>query len=383
MGSVGCGFWIVWRATARAAAARPTRSRWRFGFSGDLDRAALAGALCDVVGRHESLRTVFPERLGVPRQEVLPAASASVELLVEAVSEDELGAALSAAAGRGFDLSRELPLRAHLFVLSAEEHVLLVVLHHIAGDGWSLGPLWRDLAAFYRSRRLGVAAGCLRLPVQYADYTLWQRAVLGEESEAGSALSEQLSYWRSALADVPEQIELPFDRSRPAVSSHRGGSVPLVLDGSLHGGLLRLSRAGGASLFMVLQAGVAALLSRLGAGPDIALGSPIAGRGEAALEDLVGLFVNTLVLRTDVSGNPGFGELLGRVRAGNLLAYSHQDLPFERLVEVLNPQRSLSRHPLFQVMLAFQSQGLPALELAGLSVRAQPVRRRARSSTCR
>ena len=244
---------------------------------GDLDRAALAGALCDVVERHESLRTVFPDRLGVPRQEVLPAASASVELLVEAVSEEEVGAALSAAAGRGFDLSRELPLRAHLYVLSAEEHVLLVVLHHIAGDGWSLGPLWRDLAAFYRSRRLGEPAGLPALSVQYADYTLWQRAVLGEESDAGSALSAQLSYWRSALAEVPEQIELPFDRSRPAVSSHRGGSVPLVLDGSLHGGLLRLSREAGASLFMVLQAGASGAAEPSGSGPRHRAGQPDCG----------------------------------------------------------------------------------------------------------
>ena len=207
--------------------------------------------------------------------------------------------------------------------------------------------------------------------MQYVDYTLWQRQVLGDEEDAGSAIARQLSYWREALSGLPDQIELPGDRARPAVSSHRGGSVELELDAELHRGLLGLARGHGASLFMVLQAGLAALLSRLGAGPDIPIGSPIAGRTDSALEELVGFFVNTLVLRTDTSGHPSFGGLLERVRAGNLAAYSHQDLPFERLVEVLNPARSLSRHPLFQVMLAFAGEGPSELELAGLEARAQ------------
>ena len=349
--------------------------------TGELDRAALAGALCDLVARHESLRTVFPEVLGVPRQEVVAASAARVGLEVAGVTEEELASALASAVGRGFDLARELPLRAHLYALETSsgaavaDHVLLLVLHHIAGDGWSLRPLLRDLGALYRARLEGTPASLPSLAVQYADYTLWQQAVLGEEGEADSAIARQLEFWKEALSELPEQIELPADRARPAVSSHRGGHVALGIDAELHRGLATLARSSGASLFMVLQAGLAGLLTRLGAGTDIALGSPVAGRMDAALDELVGFFVNTLVLRTDTSGNPGFGELIGRVRSRNLAAYAHAELPFERLVEVLNPARSLSRHPLFQVMLAFEAaDGAGAgLTLPGLTVQPHAV----------
>ncbi len=211
--------------------------------------------------------------------------------------------------------------------------------------------------------------------MQYADYTLWQQAALGDENDGTSALARQLSFWIEALKDLPDQIELPADRPRPAVSSHRGGHVALSIGADLHRGLAGLARETGASLFMVLQAGLAGLLSRLGAGTDIAIGSPIAGRTDAALDDLIGFFVNTLVLRTDTSGQPSFRELIGRVRGRNLAAYGHQELPFERLVEVLNPARSLSRHPLFQVMLAFEAgeAGSGTLELPGLAVMPQPI----------
>src|ERR687887_990162 len=272
------------------------------------------------------------------------------------------------AARRGFDLACELPLRAQVFALSPSEHVLLLVLHHIAGDGWSLAVLGRDLARLYAARRDGRAADLAALPVHYADYTLWQRALLGEENEAESAMARQLAYWRERLSGLPEQLDLPTDRPRPAVASYRGDHVRLAIGAELHGRLLALARESGASLFMVLQAGLAALLTRLGAGTDIPIGSPIAGRTDAALDDLIGFFVNTLVLRTDTSGDPSFRALLARVRAGNLAAYGQQEVPFERLVEVLNPARSLARHPLFQVMLVLQHSADPGFALPGLAV---------------
>src|SRR5262249_51421195 len=243
----------------------------------------------------------------------LEAADARPRLAVSAVSEAELPQALAQAAEQGFDLAREPPLRAHLFALGATEHVLLLVLHHIAGDGWSLTPLARDLCRAYAARAPGQAPEPAALPVQYADYTLWQHAALGEEDDAQSAIARQLAFWTDALEGLPDQLELPTDRPRPAVASHRGGSVAFTVTPELHRGLLELARENGASLFMVLQAALAALLTRLGAGHDIPIGSPIAGRTDGALDELVGFFVNTLVLRTDTSGRPSLRELIGRV----------------------------------------------------------------------
>ena len=255
---------------------------------GELDRAALERALCDVVARHESLRTIFPERDGVARQQILDASAGRQRLAVSEVSEAEIAGALREAAEAEFDLAHEMPLRAHLYVLSGREHVLLLVLHHIAGDGWSLSPLLRDLAESYAARREGHRPALPALAVQYADYTLWQQEVLGQESDGGSAIARQLGYWRERLWGLPEELVLPTDRRRPAVASYRGDRVGLRLSGELHGKLVELARGQGASLFMVVQAGLAALLSRLGAGDDIPIGSPIAGRTDSALEDLSG-----------------------------------------------------------------------------------------------
>ncbi|MFY9735644.1 MAG: amino acid adenylation domain-containing protein, partial [Rhodoplanes sp.] len=226
--------------------------------TGELDAAALEAALGDLVERHESLRTVFPDTLGVPRQLILEGPAARPRLSRAAVSEAELSAALVGAARQGFDLSCEPPLRAHLFALGAGEHVLLLLLHHIAGDGWSKAPLARDLAGAYAARLAGtVPAGASALPplpVQYADYTLWQHEVLGEESDPQSAIVRQLAFWTDTLKDLPEAIALPADRPRPKVASYRGGRVPLRLPAELHEKLLGLARQNGASLFMALQA---------------------------------------------------------------------------------------------------------------------------------
>ncbi|MFC5743023.1 non-ribosomal peptide synthetase [Dyella tabacisoli] len=333
---------------------------------GDLDHQALRLALSDVVARHEILRTLLVEFDGVPYQHV--GATAPLALIEHSVDEPALQRALIDTAAHGFDLATQSPLRAHLFRLDEQQHVLLLVLHHIAGDGWSLVPLARDLAFAYAARRAHQAPAWAPLPVQYADYALWQREVLGEESDPTSAMAVQSTYWRHALAGLPEQINLPTDRPRPAIASHRGDVVSFHLDADLHRRLLTMVRERHATLFMVLHAALALLLGKLGAGDDIVIGSPIAGRTDDALDDLVGFFVNTLVLRTDLSGQPSFDALLERVRRTDLAAYAHQDLPFERLVEMLNPARSLNHHPLFQAILAVQNNATVPFELPGLTV---------------
>ncbi|MGW3917458.1 condensation domain-containing protein, partial [Streptomyces sp. NPDC005070] len=334
--------------------------------SGDLDRAALSTALADLVARHETLRTVFPHTDGVPHQRVLDATEAPVPLAGHTVGEAEVPALLREAAVRAFDLTSELPLRVELFEVGPQEHVLLLVLHHIAGDGWSMGPLARDLAAAYATRRGGGAPEWSPLPVTYGDYTLWQHEILGDEHDADSVFACQVAYWTEALAGLPDQLHLPVDRPRPAAMSYRGDLLDVRIDAELHAALVKLARRTGSSLFMVLQAALAALYTRLGAGTDIPIGSPIAGRTDEALDDLVGFFVNTLVLRTDTGGDPSFTELLGRVRETALSAYAHQDVPFEQLVEALNPSRSLSHHPLFQTGLVVQNAPGGDFELPGL-----------------
>ncbi|MFJ2833716.1 condensation domain-containing protein, partial [Streptomyces sp. NPDC087263] len=336
--------------------------------SGDLDVAALAAALGDMAERHESLRTVFPETDGEPRQQVLEGEAGRPRLVVVETSEEILAAELGLHADRGFEVSVDLPWRIRLLVTGPAEYVLLVVAHHIAVDGWSMGVLARDLGVAYAARRAGGAPDWEPLPVQYADYALWQREMLGELDEPQSLISGQLTHWREALAAAPQELALPTDRPRPAVSSFRGGEVPVEVTAQTHARLLDLARRGRATMFMVVHAALSVLLSRVGAGDDIPMGVPIAGRGDPALDDLAGFFVNTLVVRADLSADPSFMELLAQVRESDLAAYAHQDVPFERLVEDLNPSRSLSHNPLFQVLLALQS--LPSAEwsLPGLQV---------------
>ncbi|MGG8408917.1 amino acid adenylation domain-containing protein, partial [Streptomyces sp. 12297] len=359
--------------------------------TGPIDPAALELALGDLVARHEILRTLVTEQDGEPRQRILPPAEARMPFDHRTTPPADPAAALTECTAVPFDLAAELPVRAHLLRLADDEHLLVLVLHHIAGDGLSMDPLLRDLAAAYAARRDGALPAWQPLPVQYADYALWQRELLGAEDDPDSLFAGQLAYWRDALADLPEELSLPVDRPRRADSSHRGDRVVVPLGAELHRELAELSRSHRVTMFMTLQAGLAALLTRLGAGTDVPIGSVVAGRSDEALDDLVGFFVNTLVLRTDTSGDPTFAELLHRVRETQLDAHAHQDVPFERLVEELNPARSLARHPLFQVMLLLQGGGRAAagqggdrpgapdgsagapLDLAGLPATVEPV----------
>ncbi|AYN31632.1 hypothetical protein DUI70_1129 [Streptomyces albus] len=337
---------------------------------GHVDTAALEAALHDVVARHESLRTVFPETNGTPHQRVLAPEEVGPLLARHTYRADG-----PAHAVRGtFDLESQIPLRAELFSAGEQEHVLLVLVHHIAGDGWSMAPLLRDLSEAYAARFASGAPAWSELPVQYADYTLWQRELLGAEESPQGLYAQQLAYWRQQLADIPELLALPADHPRPAEATYRGGMATFRLDAGLQRKLHALAERENATLFMVAQAALATLLTRLGAGTDIPLGTPIAGRPDDALQDLVGFFVNTLVLRTDTSKDPSFRTLLQRVRETDLAAYTHQDLPFERLVEELNPERSLDHHPLFQVMLVLQNTPAAHPSLAGTRVRPEEVR---------
>ncbi|GAA3312273.1 hypothetical protein GCM10020219_021810 [Nonomuraea dietziae] len=332
---------------------------------GELDLEALGAALADLSARHEALRTLVVEREGRPFQRVLPPERARPALeLVEGSLESFLE--------RPFDLAAEPPLRAGVVRLGPHEHVVALLLHHIATDEWSDGPFLRDLSAAYAARREGRAPSWEPLPVQYVDYTLWQRELLGDRNDPESLAARQLAYWGQTLRGAPERLDLPVDRPHQARPSPAGARLAVELDPETCGRLRALAQRAGASMFMVCHAAVAALLHRMGAGDDLPVGAPISGRTDEAVDDLVGFFVNTLVLRADLSGEPSFAELLDRVRELDLAAFSHQDVPFEAVVEELNPVRSPDRNPLFQVMVGYRNRAGDDFALEGLEVLPHP-----------
>ncbi|MEU5979496.1 amino acid adenylation domain-containing protein [Streptomyces sp. NPDC047315] len=343
--------------------------------TGDLDAHALTAALRDVVARHESLRTLIVEDAeGVPTQLVLPVERVHLDVPVVDVAPEDLEDAKAEAATYAFDLAGEIPLRATLLRVGAREHVLFLLLHHIASDGVSLTPLAADLDAAYTARAAGRAPDLAELPVQYVDYTLWQRELLGADDDPDSLQSAQVAYWRDELAGVPQPIRLPTDRPRPPAASHRGATVEFRLDGAVADAVETFAREQGATVSMVLQSALAVLLHGLGAGDDVTIGAPIAGRTEDDLDGLIGFFVNTWVLRAELGGARTFTELLAQVRDKSLAAYDHQDVPFERLVEAVNPERSTAYSPLFQVMFAWQNFSRQGFSLPGLDVAFEPFR---------
>ncbi|PBP69979.1 non-ribosomal peptide synthetase, partial [Pseudomonas syringae] len=335
---------------------------------GALDEAALQRALNRIVARHEVLRTTFvqtgdqavvlcihPEETGCPLRKY--------DLTTHADSSSELARLMDEEAIGRFDLQQGPLIRGSLVRLSDDEHVLLLTMHHIVSDGWSMGVLTRELGALYASGCQADADPLPQLSIQYADYAVWQRGWL-----SGEVLHKQSTYWQTALLDAPALLMLPSDRVRPTQQDYTGDAVPVVLDATLSHELKALSRRHGTTLFMTLLAGWATVLSRLSGQDEVVIGSPVANRMSAEVEGLIGFFVNTLALRVNVSDDPTVEALLSRVKACTLAAYEHQDLPFEQVVELLKPVRSLSHSPLFQAMLSWQNTPPAELALEGLGL---------------
>jgi amino acid adenylation domain-containing protein len=336
---------------------------------GPLHREALVRALDGIVARHEALRTTFTEVDGVPEQRIAPAEACRFPLVEHdpggaADPEAELDRLQAQEAAERFDLERGPLLRGSLLRMADDDHVLLLTMHHIVSDGWSMGVLFDEFAALYAAHARGAEASLPELPVQYADYAAWQRRWV-----EGDVLREQAEYWTETMAGVPELLELPTDHPRPAQVDHAGALLVLELDEALTAGLKALSRKHGTTLFITLLAGWATVLSRLSGQDNVVVGTPVANRGRRDLEGVIGFFVNTLALRVDLSGAPSVAEVLRRVKERALGAQHHQDIPFEQVVELVDPARSLSHAPLFQAMFTWQDmQRGSGLSLPGLNV---------------
>ncbi|HVG43523.1 MAG TPA: amino acid adenylation domain-containing protein, partial [Longimicrobium sp.] len=342
----------------------PMRLRLR----GALDRGALVRSLDRIVARHEALRTTFPVVDGEPFQHIAPVEESAFRLVEHDLhaspdAENELRRLEADEASAPFDLARGPLIRGRLVRMAAHDHVLLLTMHHIVSDGWSMGVLHRELGALYAAFARGQADPLPPLPVQYADYAAWQRRWV-----EGEVLERQADYWRETLAGAPELLELPTDHPRPARQDFAGASLRVELDEALTVGLKALGARHGATLHMTLLAGWAAVLSRLSGQDEVVVGTPSANRGRSEIEDLIGFFVNTLALRVDLSGAPGVAELLGRVKERSLGAQHHQDIPFEQVVERVQPVRSLAHTPLFQAMFVWQNAPGGSLELPGLAL---------------
>jgi amino acid adenylation domain-containing protein len=339
-----------------------------FRLRGPLDIGVLALALGEIVRRHEALRTTFGVVAREPVQIIAPGAPVRLPVidlqgLPEVPRADEAARLGREEAGAPFDLTRGPLLRQSLVALAPQDHMALVTMHHIVSDGWSLGVLVQELRALYEAFLEHRPSPLPELPVQYADFAVWQRRWL-----TGDVLAAELEHWRERLRDAPDALDLPVDRPRPALRTWRGGHRTLRLPAGLPGLLQRRAREAGATLFMILLAAWKALFLRYTGQSEMTVGTPVAGRTHLHTESLIGFFVNTLVLRTDLAGDPTFTELAARVRRGALDAYAHQDLPFERLVEELQPDRDLNRSALFQVMLVLQNAPRESLQLAGVDL---------------
>ncbi|TIP83642.1 MAG: non-ribosomal peptide synthetase, partial [Mesorhizobium sp.] len=336
---------------------------------GELDRSAWQRSLDRLFARHEALRGVFVAPEGKPWVEVLPPDAGLPMVEHDLRDRPDAEAALldlcHEEARTPFDLARGPLIRGRLIRMPDEEHVFLLTQHHIVSDGWSMGVLVRELRQLYRAFEAGQDDPLPPLAIQYPDYAAWQRQWL-----SGERLQKQAQYWRDTLSGAPARLVLPTDHARPAQQSFAGASVPIVIDADLTRGLKRLSRQHGTTLFMTVLAAWAAVLSRLSGQDDLVIGVPSANRGRREIEELIGFFVNTLALRLDLSGEPSVSQLLEQTRRTALAAQEHQDLPFEQVVEIVQPPRALDHTPLFQVMLAWQNNAVGSFDLAGLSVEA-------------